>query len=402
MTDVGMVAVGDDVESKGRVTHLFHWKSLFSALNVTRENFAVVTDFIAFLNNDPSVARPIGNIFLGAHAAEDGTVTIQMIPKQPKERGKYQSDYETLEKTENAATLLIEPATIGPNPAQHFFHFKGCNIGRAVVFLEKWKAVMGNQIQLSAPRFNHGIFDDGIRGVWEFMMYEFVVTSPTPIKDRDTLIQRFKDKKFTYVETIVGPGLQTGPAIPDSVWDGWLPKNLAMKNNAIKSKTEYPKTSTFTVQEAAPPLATLSLNEQFEVRRRTFQKTIRNLNPVPTSQADRLAALRAFFLADDENFLSRYDVAKMHPFPMYTRFGYATFDDFMAGFTWVFSHENGSSDLFVTGVRHEYAQFIALTEPNPGVPTTNSQLLTNFHPTNSSNQPAEQLAITDLRFFKIV
>ena len=400
--DYGMVAAGPDRDPKtGQITHLFNLRSLFAALKVTQASFPIVSNFITFLNTDSSVTRPIGNIYLGAHAAGDGTVTIQMIPKQPKEHGKYFADYEILERAADSGVLLINNATIGPDPKQHFFHFKGCNIGRAPVFLEKWQAVMGGQIQITAPRFNHGAFNDG-RGVWEFMLYEFVVTSPTPLEDRDALIQEFQKKKFSYVETEAGGSLQPGPPVPDDVWDGWLPNTIktlidAQTGNKFIKRKEYPQHRSFSVQALALPFATMDVNEQFQAQARKFSKKIPGLNPMPTSQADRMAALQTFFLTDAENFphVSRYDAAKKHPFPMYQRFGYNTFADFIAGFTWKFSTKSGSSDLYVTGTREEYTLFIALTDPNPGVPTTANQLLTNFHPTAPGFLPGEQLPVTD-------
>jgi hypothetical protein len=406
--DYGIVAPGPDVD-QGRVTHLFNLRSLFTVLNVSQPNVAVVSDLVSFVNNDSSVTRPIGNLFLGAHSNNEGVVLIQMALKQARaSNGKFYSDYETLDAATDTGSLVVNDSTVSPDPTQHFLYFKGCNLGRAIPFLQKWKLALGGKMQVSAPRFNHGAFTDQGRGVWEFMMYEFVVHSPIPVAGRDLLIQQFQGAHFTYLEAVGRPGnLIPGPPIPDNMWGHWLPSTIGAKVNsktgvAAIAHKEYPQYRSFNVQALALPFATLDVDENFTVDQTVFRKKIPGLNPMPTANSDRLAALRTFLLADVENrpHISRYTDA--HPFPMYQRLGYADFDSFIAGFTWHFSNKDGSSDLFVRGTRERYTLLIGVTDPNPGAVTTDSQLLTNFYPTGPGFLSGNQLPVTDQRFFQAV
>ena len=404
----GIVAPGPDVE-KGRVTHLFNLRRLFTVMGINQPKISVLSKLVTFVNDDQSVTRPIENIFVGAHSNGEGVVLIQMAVKQKRATNrKFYSDYETLEAAVVDGSLAVNDSTIGPDPTQHFLHFKGCNIGRAIKFLEKWKLALGAKIKISAPRFNHGIFDDRVRGVWEFMTYEFVVFSPKPLSSRDSLIQKFQEKHFTYLETISGPGpLLPGPPIPDEVWESWVPLEIKTK---VDQKTgvseilqgEYPQPRSFNVQALALPFLTMDVDENFTADQTVFKKKIPNLNPMPTTDSARMAALRTFFLNDVENSPRPSRYVDTHLFPMYRRFGYENFEAFIAGHTWHFKNKPGSSDLYVRGTRERYTLLIGVTDPNPGPVTTGGRLLTNFHPTGVGFLPGNELAVTDPRFFQTV
>ena len=250
--DYGMVAPGEDFVRNDKThrlepTHHFDLVNLFNLLNVSRPPVQTLGDFITFINTDPSVTQPIGNIFVGAHSNAQGFIVLQMTAGQAEGSN---SSYETIEKATLTGALAINNTVIGPTPAAHFFHFKGCSIGRNVALLNEWKLALGGQIQVTAPRFNHGLYTDQFNGVWEYMTYDFMVTSPTPIKDRDTLIQQFQNAKFTYVESgAVGPDgklVADGPAIPPNMWDKWLPLALDPdKTGTVLALKEYAQEADF-------------------------------------------------------------------------------------------------------------------------------------------------------------
>jgi|HubBroStandDraft_5_1064220.scaffolds.fasta_scaffold47745_1 hypothetical protein len=425
--DYGMVEPGVDFAADPdtgeiRTTHHFDLVNLFSILNVNQPQVFVLSDLITFINTDPSVTRPIGNVYVGAHSGADGYVELQMTTSQKRIPNiGFSADYETIEATVFNGALSIDDATIGPTPGTHFFHFKGCGIGRDVAFLKEWKLALGSKIQVTAPRFDHGVYTDQFNGVWEYMTYGFMATSPTAIVDRDTLIQQFQNAKFTYVESgavdPTGTLVADGPPIPPNMWDKWIPLGLdtvTTKAGTVLTNRRYPRRDCFSVPavDGLPfPIATIPVNSTFEAKKNKFNKKIDfGSTPVPGDQSGRLAALQAFLLADVENekinpTSSRF--SPNHPSPVYKRWGYPDFPSFMSGFTWTFVNNAGSSILSAFGKRYEYSLVVGLTSPNPGSSPsdnlTDNPLLVNFHPVNPSlAQPITQLPVTDVRFFQTV
>ena len=362
----GIVAPGPDVE-KGRVTHLFNLRRLFTVMGINQPKISVLSKLVTFVNDDQSVTRPIENIFVGAHSNGEGVVLIQMAVKQKRATNrKFYSDYETLEAAVVDGSLAVNRF----DDRARFRPSISC-ISRATSAApsNSWRngsSLWAPRSASSAPRFNHGIFDDRVRGVWEFMTYQFVVFSPKPLSSRDSLIQKFQEKHFTYLETISGPGpLLPGPPIPDEVWESWVPLEIKTK---VDQKTgvseilqgEYPQPRSFNVQALALPFLTMDVDENFTADQTVFKKKIPNLNPMPTTDSARMAALRTFFLNDVENSPRPSRYVDTHLFPMYRRFGYENFEAFIAGHTWHFKNKPGSSDLYVRGTRERYTTGVGI------------------------------------------
>jgi hypothetical protein len=70
---------------------------------------------------------------------------------------------------------------------------------------------------------------------------------------------------------------------------------------------------------------------------------------------------------------------------------------------WTFTpSKKNPRQLNARGTRQRYTILIGVTDPNPGLVTTQNELLTNFHPFSSVFLPGMQLPTDDARFFKIV
>lgn len=95
-----------------------------------------------------------------------------------------------------------------------------------------------------------------------------------------------------------------------------------------------------------------------------------------------------------------------HPFPIYKRDGYATFEDFMDGYTWnvsnVSSLSGGRKQVNIIGKRIVYIMFVPVSTPNPGPDPNTSNLLFNFFPNVGSPNPVViEVRSDDPRFFAI-
>lgn len=431
--DYGAVAGGPDTDDKGQPSHEKKLRAFFDLLGVTRPpGVESVGGLVTFVNLDPSVPPIIGNLYVGSHANSQGGLAMQMaVGQTPEKKGTYLSDYETIEDTMDGtiAPIDIDDTKIGPDPTSHFFHFKGCNLGRAVPLLQKWKQALGGKVKLTAPKYNHGlVVDAGNRGLWEYLQYEFEVTSPTPIVSRDVLIQVFQTEKFTFLETAAaGGGLLPGAPVPDDNWQGWLPTTLTMQTardpvtrkpiidpvtkkpqKVIATPQSAPQWRSFDVKPLALPRTTVTISEQFKADVQPFPRPILYApgQTIPTTHDAQMEDLKSNLLADEVNTKlgrpSRFRKADQHPFPVYVRWGhYSGVDEFLDAFTWRFTHKAGSRTLLARGTRYRYTVLIGVTAPNPGPITTQSGLLTNFHPFDGTFTPPD-LPIDDARFFTTV
>ncbi len=425
--DFGTVAAGPDHDKDGTPTHTLKLKAFLDVLNVNRPKVTSVGDLVKFVNTDPSAAVPIGDLYIGAHSSREGVVEIQMTSEQqhePDDKSRFLSDFETIEDTldpdpkVNIGSIAIDDSTVGPDPATHSVHFKGCNLGQAVPLLEKWKEAFGNKVQLSAPKYTHGlVVDNADRGLWEYLQYEFVVLSREPVSDRPSLVELFKAQGLTFLEVLSNGVLSAGPPVPESNWDAWLPRALDMRVIKIDPATKkpvrviasqtQPQPRYFDVQPLAEPRGTVQINEQFSAEEQPFPRPILYPpgQPLPTEPDKQLADLKDNLIADQVNTKlgRRSRFSSTHPFPAYKRWGYDSVDEFRDGFVWTFTPSKKNPRLLnARGTRQRYTLLIGVTAPNPGAVTTLSELQTNFHPFSAIFTPGEQLPVNDPRFFKIV
>jgi hypothetical protein len=109
---------------------------------------------------------------------------------------------------------------------------------------------------------------------------------------------------------------------------------------------------------------------------------------MPTTPAARFTELQNMF-ATDPRFASG------HPSPVYSRYGYNSLADFVAGWNWAYAVSG--ADLNITGNRHEYTLVIPITDP-----VTNN-LVFNFFPDPGVAHPVLNfLLTTDNHFFNTV
>ena len=338
---------------------------------VSRRGLTTVRSFVNHLDGSPAVARPIDDALLGAHANSEGWIFIPMFPGQAGP-----TNFETLVATlaNPARSISIPDAVIGHNagdPIAHNVHFKGCNIGKARPFLVKLKEAFGDNVNVTAPKHFHGVYQHTSYGVWEYMAYEFIIRRPTNFPNRGDCVAAFQAAGFAFVD---------GNPVPDEDWERWIPRRIRRtKKVAIVGDLGV----------ALGRRSTIGIERQFRVDRFPFRWAIRYpaAGDVP-APAGRQAAFEAS-VEDDE----RMDAA--HAYPWYERLGYASFADFIAGYRW--SHSISGRVLKTRGNRTGYTIVIPVTDPATG------HLIFNFHPNaGSPHAPIAGLDETDPLYFETV
>lgn len=326
---------------------------------IDRRAIVSVRQFIGHLDTAAGIVRPVQHLLLGGHANSEGQMFIPMYRGQDGP-----TSFETLEETLVTAARSIEipDALLGRNagdPIVNFVHFKGCNIGKAEPFLVKFKEAFGDNVNVTAPKHFHGLTHERI-GVFEWMAYEFVIRRRDAFANRTAAIAEFQGAGFALID---------GSAVPDAEWANWIPRNIG-RTSQVRLRTS--------LGAGIGRFETTGTLRQFRRDRYpyTFTITYPNAQAVPRSQADRLQELEDA-LRDSDPF------AAGHPHPQHERLGYASFDDFFAGYAWNCA-KNGRR-LVCTGRRNEYTVVVPITDPATG------DLIFNFYP----NAGSPHAAITD-------
>lgn len=335
---------------------------------VTARRVVTMRGFASHLATSASVARPIGDALLGAHGNSSGLIFTPMFAGQ---HGP--TSFETLEATllDPTKSVVIDDAVIGYSPGDpvtHALHFKGCNVGKALPFVAKFREALGDHVEVTAPLHFHGLTPASI-GVFEYMAYEFSVQQATAFATRADLLAAFDAAGFTFID---------GAAVAPADWEKWVPQRYG---HTQESQARVP------LGIALGRTTTINVPQQFRAGPENFTWTITYPTPgdVP-APADRLAELETS-LGNAPNFLDS------HPFPVFQRLGFDSVADFVAGHTWRFG--KAGRVLTCNGSRMKYTVVTAIMDRSSG------NLLFNFYPNAGSALPAVTPALveTDSLFF---
>jgi hypothetical protein len=262
------------------------------------------------------------------------------------------------------------------NPIPAFVHIKGCRIGQALPYLQLLKTALGGAARVTAPKHFHGNYGFPGEGFVEFLAHSYEINRKTALANRAAVIAAFKAGSFTRID---------GSAVPDEKWNAYVPQSYT------NAKTQVSH-SVVLSQSINGRTAISNLNGEYRYKHASygpFEVDFGSGSP-PSDPAQRLSEIRNSFLNDSEN---RWD--DTHPFPVYRRLGYASFNDYMDGMQWQMT-VNGSI-LSATGRRHEYTCIVPITAP------ANNQLFFNFYPDSGSGlSPITLLQESDTRFFATV
>ncbi len=357
----------------GRVRELFGRRA--DTTVITRRGRTVFRHLKAFVDhveNEPTIAFPIGNVLLGAHANSEGQLFMPMFGGQAGP-----TMFETLEQTLEAPppdrSVAISDAAFGHNPGDpitHAVHFKGCNLGKAEPFIVKFKEALGGNVIVTAPKHFHGITPSRPHGSFEYMAYEFSVREDRDFARRDDLLQAFDNAGFEYID---------GTAVPATDWEPLIPRRIG---RTVRQQVRA------TLGAPIGRLNTINVPRQFRVDRLPFTFTLTYPRPsdVPAGDDARRQAFEDE-LATVDNFQST------HPFPVYQRLGYSSLGGFLDGYRWRI--RKVGRQLSIRGTRAEYTVVLVITDRATG------HLIFNFHPRTGTAFPAQTTALqeTDATFF---
>ena len=350
----------------GRARNLFVRRA--NSKLVSQKSLTTVRGFVSHLRTSASVTRPIDDALIGAHASSEGFLFITMFPGQDGS-----TTYETLEESIATAanSIAIDDTVIGysaGDPITHSLHFKGCNIGKAPIFLDKFREALGGNVMVTAPKHFHHLYELEKYGTFEYMGYEFSVQRKTPFATRQQLLDALDAGGFTFID---------GSAVPTANWAKWVPKKIA---KGIKLSV-YQKLGV-TIGDRK----TLEADLEFRVKTIPFNWEVGVTGaPIPGTATGRQAIF-------ETSLKSAAHFQDTHPYPFFKRIGLATIDEFLAGHSW--THTVKKNTIYTVGTRVEYTVLV------PIVDMTTGNLVFNFHPIpGKPYPPVINLDETDNTFF---
>ena len=350
------------------------------------------------LEASPLLPKPVPEIILLSHTSESGWLEMALTDE---ERNEHQ--YETLARVGTALNIpesVLKDAGGTVKPA--VVRIRGCRIGIARKFLAKLKETLKNVSTIVAPKHFYfaGFWDKGGQNAarLEYLMYCFESYSKLPvgakapktIPTRD-VINTLKADHHLRVD---------GSPVPDGMWQEWFDILKIGKNVEVGKK--YPanrisRTFRLPVAWNVSPSESDFEDGALEFRHEIFTKLQFDLGEGPTKGT---ATQRRDFVksklrdpATKKTFATCFDD---HPWPIWERYlkvryeTFSSFDDFMAGFDWVY--EVGAW----FGMRHVYRVLVPIT-----LPVASNILVANYYPV--AEKPAHiGLIETDGAYFAVL
>jgi len=325
---------------------------------------AALSDFLSVVSSviQNLSLGPAGNLLIGAHGEEegnwyialDGTTAIPAI-------------YETIEK---CTTIKIPAPVVGPLT---WVRLKSCLLGDIPPLLLVLKKALGNPPALTAPRYIHTHVNGLLRGIWEFMTYQFVVVGPDsgkkPLPDRNAAKAAFADPANHFQ-------LIDNSSVPATLWESCIPPAGAL--NLAPTTVRKAKMPFFiTVPNFFGGGAAAFL--KFETR---FFSTLETVPMLPFEN-DFIPAGQLTVVDTLEQFLgTRPEYQDSHPYPVFKRYGHKKLTDFTNGFKWTVTDSPGKTkkySLQYVGTRYRYRLEVPITKPG------GNELIYNFYPDSGAS-----------------
>ena len=340
---------------------------------VVDPSIRTLPQFIAMFGASPLVKYPIRDVLVASHANDEGELKLPLGGT-----AKF-IDYEDLEAAAKDPRMQFDDDWFKPRPRDpagrplpYRLLLHGCRVGTQPRFLARFREVLGRRIQIVAPRH----FDAGYpqpnrpQGYIEYLDYSFSAHSPTPLGTPKAIV--------TALMGVPQNTYRGGVPIPLKTWTRWVPARP-------ESTYEQPATDWGKSPIERKPVR---LVRRFRYQARAWLPKPERLavEKTETTDAQRLAVLRRLLATRD-------NLKPSHPYPLYERLGYGSFDEFIAGWTWVFTPKGRKVDeVHFNAVRHEYTVIVPVLD-------TRGVLMLNFSPIGSRDKPVEGLDTADDTLF---
>ena len=214
-------------------------------------------------------------------------------------------------------------------------------------------------MQVTAPKFFHGLHELTGVGIFELMGYDYRVINKDAFATRADLVSAFQAAGLTQLD---------GTAVANSDIDKWVRRKLALKpRQSDRKPISFPVKI---VPATGGQKAIDNLPAQCRSRRDQYTYQLNTNAAPPAGLPAQIAAMKTFLMAEA-------DMQSSHPYPIYARYHYASFDDFFDGQTWTMTL-SGTTQNWV-GTHFVYTLVIPVLKPG-----TPDELIFNFYPVSGA------------------
>jgi hypothetical protein len=318
-----------------------------------------------------AATSPLRDVLLATHGWASGWLDI------PARDGSGGTSYEDLAAALKTGALqvnenlLIPPLKVGGKPQNRAFHIRGCRVGLAEPFMKAFKAALGGNFVVTAPKHWSFVstFSDPF-GHFEYLKYSFSMRRPTPFKDKVEAIKAFQRRGFTWTD---------GTRVPNDRWRVWIPDDVERHRRPIQEPFANP------VSSRGFPLETDFQHSEEELIGGAGDIPLNEIGPDPGTKAGQRTAYATYLAKKFPTY--RED----HPFPMWQRYELRSMDELMSTFdpqlVW------SANKVTVRTISHFYEV------RRPVVSMRTGALLMNYYPVVPSAEPVETLNVNDETLF---
>jgi hypothetical protein len=329
-------------------------RQLFTVLGRRKDTTAVpangsnsIQDFFRGLKRNDNEAE---ELLIGCHASFLGAMFIDLDALRT-----LPADYEKIEEADAERTINI-PAGVRKSTTR--VHIKGCRIGHddCLPYLKELKSALENPVQVTAPKFFHGLYT-GTTGIFEWMGEFWEINAKDAFKKREDLVAEFQKQNLT---RLGGTKVK-----PDEI-NTWVRKELNLKPTPGNPESKIPFSWPVSINPKTDNVTTLdNIGAQCRATLEEHLQVYPSDGKPPKNAADLKKELKGHKL-----------FVPTHPFPIYKRHHYATFDDFFDGCTWEFSKKQNTW----IGRHFVYTLLVPVVKPPKPPKTESDELIFNFYP----------------------
>lgn len=285
--------------------------------------YFTVESFIDVLETSNLVQRPVNDLAIGCHGHQIGLMQIQLDSASPEMTGWEDATRASTTLSVAIPTPVLEPRpVIFGVPVQARVRLVACDVGSARPFVAQLKDAFGGAVLVTATaHIESMVYVKGyhqLDGVLRFLSYNFRITRPTRFADKPVAVEAFHKLERRYIDNSL---------VPRSVWERLIPDDVGSR--------DFGEVRRFRALDIDPPLAGVPPCPRMPLSTEIFEFTTESIGPFTVSPPpfDLLTwQERSAFMAAHLRVQS--NMQPSHPFPVFKRWGYETFDAFMDGLEW--------------------------------------------------------------------
>lgn len=312
---------------------------------VTLENNKHLKGFINELSKE-GVPKPIGRIYIVAHANRKGQIKINIDDNKNSSKGWlfYPDILKAIADNSVAIPKSFVHTTGNSAPSPQLIEFVSCNVGNNKLFVDKLREAFSSKVKVKLIFPLHFVnIIDKAHGVFIFYRYDFFTLSKDYIKEQTVLVNKFSDEKLFFHDGRLVEKTFLSDLIPhEKKW----PFDIGDKNGELVFNS-----SIHTMTENIGIKSQVSSNCRISFDRLTRTILIKE-QVIPVNEKLKLDLIKKYF---ETNF--HKDFPKDYPEHRARLFN--SLEHFINSLTWTFTQKAG--DLEVRGVYFEYRLSMPVT-----------------------------------------